>query len=389
LFISSVNISEINGQEQFVQPDAKRITRFAFTQLTGGIVILHARLNNFPDTLNFVLDTGSGGISLDSLTVVNFNLKPTASERTIRGIAGIRKVGFVNNQKLILPGLVVDSLNFHVNNYEILTSVYGLKIDGIIGYSLFSRYIIKLDYENYFIEVWEPGGIRYPRGGYLIKTPINNIPVMGAKVEDAREIAGRFYFDSGAGLALLLSEEFVKDSSILKKAKKIITTQAEGLGGKKQMRVTTIKRIKVGPYRFKKVPAYIFDDEFNATSYPQLCGLIGNDILRRFNTIFNYPEKEIHLLPNKRFNEPFDYSYTGLGIFMIDGEITVEDVIKDSPGEKAGFKVGDVIFAIEKDFSKNIQSYKNLLQHAGAKLKVLVMRNEELVFLTLVVKSIL
>jgi hypothetical protein len=237
--------------------------------------------------------------------------------------------------------------------------------------------------------VWEPGGIRYPRGGYLIKTPINNIPVMGAKVEDAREIAGRFYFDSGAGLALLLSEEFVKDSSILKKAKKIITTQAEGLGGKKQMRVTTIKRIKVGPYRFKKVPAYIFDDEFNATSYPQLCGLIGNDILRRFNTIFNYPEKEIHLLPNKRFNEPFDYSYTGLGIFMIDGEITVEDVIKDSPGEKAGFKVGDVIFAIEKDFSKNIQSYKNLLQHAGAKLKVLVMRNEELVFLTLVVKSIL
>jgi C-terminal processing protease CtpA/Prc len=105
--------------------------------------------------------------------------------------------------------------------------------------------------------------------------------------------------------------------------------------------------------------------------------------------VFNYQKKEIHLLPNKRFNEPFDYSYTGLGIYMVDGEIVVEDVIKDSPGEKAGFKPGDVIFAIEKDFSKNIQNYKTILQHAGAKLKVLVLRNDELEYLTLEVKSIL
>jgi predicted metalloprotease with PDZ domain len=155
------------------------------------------------------------------------------------------------------------------------------------------------------------------------------------------------------------------------------------------MRITTVKEFKIGPYRFKKVPAYIFEDDFNATSYPQLCGLVGNDIFRRFNTVFNYPDKEIHLVPNKRFTEPFDYAYTGLGIFLVDGEVTVEDVIKDSPGEKAGFKPGDIIYAIEKDFSRNIQSYKTMLQNAGAKLKVLVMRDDKLVFLTLAVRSIL
>jgi hypothetical protein len=381
--------SKVLGQEQFVPPVAKRITVFPFTQLTGGIVIIKATLGDFPDTLNFILDTGSGGISLDSQTVSQFKLRPTPSERSIRGIAGIRKVSFVLHQKLKLPGLQVDSLNFHVNDYTVLTSVYGVKIDGIIGYSFLSRYIVKMDYEKYNMEVWDPGKIKYPRGGLLLRPNINSIPVISGEVADARDILSRYYFDSGAGLALLFSEEFIKDSSLLKNKKKITLTQAEGMGGKKEMRVTTIKEFKLGPYRFRKVPTYIFEDEFNATSYPRLAGLVGNEIFRRFNTVFNYPDNEIHLLPNKRFREPFDYSYTGLGIYLVGNEVVVEDVIEGSPGEKAGFKPGDVIYAINKDFSKNIQAYKTLLQNPGAKLKILIMRGEKLLFLTLQVRSIL
>jgi predicted metalloprotease with PDZ domain len=85
-------------------------------------------------------------------------------------------------------------------------------------------------------------------------------------------------------------------------------------------------------------------DVFNVTSYPFTGGLIGNDLLRRFNMIINYPHREIHLLPNGRFKEPFDYTYTGLGVYYVDGKIMVEDVIKDSPADKAGFKIGDEVF---------------------------------------------
>jgi hypothetical protein len=222
-----------------------------------------------------------------------------------------------------------------------------------------------------------------------MKPAFTSIPNINGTANDAVEILSRFYFDSGAGLALLFSEQFVKDSSLLKKKRKKITvTQAEGLGGKKEMRVTTVKQFKLGPYRFRKVPTYLFEDEFNATSYPQVCGLVGNEILSRFNTVFNFPGREIHLLPNRKFSEPFDYAYTGLGIFLVDGEVIVEDVIKDSPGEKAGFKQGDIIFSIGSDFSNNIQKYKELLQQAGANLKVLVQRDGKLKFLNLKVGSI-
>jgi C-terminal processing protease CtpA/Prc len=67
----------------------------------------------------------------------------------------------------------------------------------------------------------------------------------------------------------------------------------------------------------------------------------------------------------------------------------VEDIMKDSPAEKAGFKVDDVIVAVNNNFSKNIQLYKNLFQNTGEKLKIIVKRNGRLVQLTLRIKSIL
>lgn len=377
------------AKEHNIFSSSNLITRFPFTMLSGGIIVIQVRLGNFPDTLNFILDTGSGGVSLDSMTVSYFHLPITPSERKLRGIGSMRKISYVINQTLHLSGLSVDHLDIHINDYDLLSSVYGIKIDGILGYSFLSRYIVKIDYDKNILEIWNPGIVKYPKRGILIKPVINGIPVFDASVADSNSSLSRFYFDTGAGLCLLMSEDFEKDSAILGKGKKIILTQAEGLGGKTSMKLTTVEEIKIGKYKFKKVPAHIFKDEYNVTAYPLLGGLIGNDLLRRFNLIINYGEKEIHLKPNTHFKETFDYSYTGLGIYLIEGKVLIEDVLKDSPGEKAGLMPGDVIMAINNNTESNIQTYKNMLQEAGARLKVLVIRNGEPIVKILKVSSIL
>jgi hypothetical protein len=373
----------------FSEEPAKLITQFKFQQFSGGVVIIQARVNNYPDTLNFILDTGSGGISLDSSTVVALSIPTLPSERTIRGIAGIRKVHFLYNATLHLPGLSLDSLNFHVNDYEILSSVYGVKIDGIIGYSFFSRYIVHFDYDNLLLSVYSQGDFKYKRGGYILKPLLTSIPIMQADFRDARRFNSRFYFDSGAGLCFLLSDDFNRDSVVLNPKKKPLLTQAEGLGGKMEMRLTTVKEVRIGPYRFRNVPTYIFEDVYNITAYPYLAGLIGNDLLRRFNVTLNYAKREIHLIPNSHYRSPFDYAYTGLGIYSVEGNIQVEDVIPGSPGEEAGFKVGDVLVGVGNNLSNNIQIYKNLLQSPGQRIKVIVNRNDSLLILTLRPDSIL
>lgn len=357
--------------------------------LTGGIIVLKAQVSDYKDSLSFIFDTGSGGISLDSTTAAKLKIPTRASEKTIRGIAGIRKVRFAYDHTLHLPGLSVDSLNFHINDYELLTSVYGEKIDGIIGYSFLSRYIVRINYDSMQISVHTKGTIKYPRGGYLMKPILANIPVTNATVRDEAEVSSRFYFDTGAGMCILLSSDFVEDSVFIRGKSKWYASQAEGLGGKAPMRQGVIKQVKIGPYKFRNVPAYIFDDEYNITSYPYLGGLIGNDLLRRFNLIINYDKRDIHLIPNSHYREQFDYSYTGLAMYYLDGVIRVVDVMKGSPAEKAGLLSDDVIMAVDNNFSQNIQTYKNMLQNPGQKIRVLVYRKGQPILLTVKVKSLM
>lgn len=377
------------GSKPSTAEPAQLITKFKFQQFSGGVVIIQAQVNNYPDTLNFILDTGSGGISLDSTTVEALDIPTLPSDRTIRGIAGVRKVNFLYNATLHLPGLSIDNLNFHVNDYEILSSVYGVKIDGIIGYSFFSRYIVHFDYDNLLLSVYTQGDFKYKRGGYTLKPVLNTIPIVQTSFADNAKFSSRFYFDTGGGLCFLLSENYAEDSAVLNPKKKPVLTQAEGLGGKMQMRLTTIKELRIGPYRFRHVPTYIFDDIYNVTAYPYLAGLVGNDLLRRFNVTLNYAMREIHLVPNSHYRAPFDYAYTGLGIYLVDGRIRVEDVIPESPGEKAGFKSGDVIISVGNNMSNNILTYKNLLQTPGQRIKIIISRNDSLSVLTLRPASIL
>lgn len=379
----------VGAQEEFIEPPSRDLTKVHFTQLTGGIVILQAKLGNFDDTLNFILDTGSSGISLDSTTVDFLKLKPTPTERTIRGIAGIRKVSFLYNQQLHFPGLTIDSLNFHINDYGILTAVYGEKIDGIIGYSVFSRYIMKLDYDSMKLTFSTIGTMRYPRGGYLLKPYINMLAAQTLRVRDEKAITSRFLYDMGAGVCMLLSRDFIADSNFMDRKRKKWIKEGEGLGGKIDMELTVIKEVKLGPYKFRNVPVYVFDDENNVTSYPYMGGLIGNDILRRFNVIINYSRNDIYIMPNSHYNDLFDYSYSGLELYFVEGMIIVGDVAVGSPAEAAGIKEGDEVVAVNKNFSQNLNQYKIALQVPNEKIKLILRRDNELKEIEFRVKSIM
>ncbi|MFM1795146.1 MAG: hypothetical protein RL642_1531 [Bacteroidota bacterium] len=385
-----VLIAQLYAQEQFVEPPSKYITSFPFRLLTGGVILLKAKVNNYPDSLNFVLDTGSGGISLDSITVEEFNIPVVESDKTIRGIGGIRKVSFLYGASLKLPGLQVDNLNFHVNDYSLLTSVYGIKIDGIIGYSFFSRYIVNINYDSLSIKVYSIGEYKYPSAGYVLNPMFTALPIQTLRFTDNGKFYNRFYLDTGAGLNFLLSESYAADSNVLKKRKKQpLLTQAEGVGGRTSMRITTVNEVKLGPYRFRKVPTYLFKDENNITNYPYLGGLIGNDLLRRFNTTFNYVKQEVHIIPNSHYRDDFDYAYHGLSLYYIDKQIIVDDVVPGSPADKAGFKKEDVVLALNNDISNNIQTYKTMLQEIGVKMNFVILREGKALQLSMKPISIL
>src|SRR5580698_215225 len=113
-------------------PVGRLLGTLRFRELYGGIVIGKGLLGDFPDSLTFIFDTGCGGISLDSLTALRLKLAASPSDSYIRGIAGMRREQLLNGMRLRFGNVALDSITMEVNNYDILTSVYGEKIDGIL-----------------------------------------------------------------------------------------------------------------------------------------------------------------------------------------------------------------------------------------------------------------
>jgi hypothetical protein len=387
ILLFSINGLCVKAQE--IKANAQPLAIIPFKQISGGVILIKACINDKPDSLNFILDTGSGGISLDSSTSITLGINSIESDTVISGIGGVQKVRYAFDETLHIGGLTIEHLAIHRYDYGLLSSVYGEKIDGVIGYPFFKRYIVQIDFQHNHILIYNPGKFHYPQNGTLMHIPTNPLPLQRVLVKDKKSADFDFFFDTGAGLPFLMSEQFIQDNAILSSSKNTYLTQAEGLGGKKQMRLTVVKSIKMGPYTFRKVPTYLFKDDFNVTAYPLSGGLIGNEILRRFNLIINYDQHEIHLLPNKHYYDAFEYGYSGLNLFLVNDCIMVEDVIPNSPADLAGLKIGDEVISVEGNFSGNLQQYKNMLQEPEKKLKLIIKRSGVLLSINMTTWSIL
>ena len=368
--------------------NAKLLQSISFKTYTGGVIVIQAKIDTISQPLNFIFDTGSSGISLDSATCKEFKIPTSNTDTSVSGIAGTRKVAYVFNKKFIVGGLVTDSLNFFVNDYTILGSVYGEKIDGIVGYSFISKYIFKIDFDSLKIDIFSPGKIKYELGSTTLKPSIARLVTTTLEIKDKINLEENLYFDTGAGLSLLLTESFVKQNKFLLNRRKPLITQMQGLGGKKSMGLTVIKRVKVGPYVFRNVPTSLYLENETNLFDKQTVGLVGNEILRRFNMVINYGVGEINIRPNNNYTDLFDYAYTGLTLYLSDSKIYIDDIIANSPAEKCGLKNGDIVIGIGSSFTGDIQTYEKLLQRANESIKVFVSRGDKIFFVTLVPLSI-
>lgn len=354
--------------------DSRYVGSIPFQTLSGGVLMVVGSLDGWKDSLHFILDTGSGGISIDATKSASMGFVSSESS-SLSGIGGISTVPVSNLHTLHLNGISTPELNFHVYDYRLLSSIYGVQIDGVIGYAFFSKYIIHLDHEKNLMGIFSIGKFSYPKRGKRLQMGDGKIPSYNIITADKKTTQYPFFIDSGAGLALLLNSDYSTDSAVFSGQKKFYTTRAEGVGGKKQMQLTTIKRMSFGPFVFKNVPTYVFNDENNVTGYPNQGGLVGNEILRRFNIILNYSDHVIHIVPNMHFNDPFEYGYAGFSMLLDGEDLVVEDVIADSPAFLAGLLSGDVIIGINGDFSGNIQRYRSMIQDSEKQLQLLIRRN--------------
>ena len=386
---------------KFARGEKQKRTVVPF-KLVNNLVVIPIFVNG-SDTLNFILDTGVNATLVTSLDGVDSLMLPNTTRIELSGLGDgepIVAIKALNNVVETIGmggyGQIIYLLEkdiFHLSIYM------GMRIHGLIGYSLFSNFVVEIDYRDREVTFHDPHSYRRRRRYQKIPMKVERgKPYIDATVTDPKGSSKKLKLlvDTGASHALsLYSEDSARKFEVPEKS--FHSFLGKGLTGDVYGEITRMKSFKVGKYKLKNpitsFPDY--NDVAKALSLSQRDGSIGAAMLKRFRVIFDYPKRQILIKKGSNYREPFRYNMSGIELFTpYPGKpyYQVASVRAGSEAEKAGILVGDRLIEID---GRSVLQYslnkvtRTLQEEPGKNIELLIERNGILIKYTFELKDIL
>lgn len=308
--------------------------------------------------LKFILDTGVRTTILTQKTFTDILNLSYSRKYTIAGPGGVKLVDayVTNNVSLELPGvsgrghamLVLEEDYLELRNY------LGTDVHGILGYELFSRFIIQIDYDKKILTLMTPERFKPSKKFHSMPIRIEDTkPYLTTPVilADGTKLDAKLLVDSGASHGLMLEPS--SDSRIRVPDSTVSSVIGRGLGGDITGKIGRIRSLFLGYFRLDDPvanfpdPNSYFDSLKMGTTARN--GAIGGEVLSRFTVVFNFPAEQIHLRKNSSFKKKFHYNLSGLLVKAKGSRLNVFEVMevrKQSVSYKAGVMEGDIIISI-------------------------------------------
>ncbi|NNE68447.1 MAG: PDZ domain-containing protein [Pyrinomonadaceae bacterium] len=240
---------------------------------------------------------------------------------------------------------------------------------GVIGASIFNKYVVEIDTEKEVIKLFDPKGYDSSKSGEALDLTITRtkpyitIPV---SVDGKKAIPVKTVVDTGASSALMLSAD--SNPGFVIPDKSIQGVFGAGIGGDVTGKMVRVEKVAFGRHSLNNVVTLFKNGPVPANGQ----GLIGMRILERFLITFDYQNKKMYLKPNGNFDKPFEYDMIGLALRPAASGMRVADVIKGSPAFEAGIRKDDVITGFngqEATFDR-WSNVNNRLRKPGKKLTI-------------------
>jgi outer membrane lipoprotein-sorting protein len=305
--------------------------------------------------LNFILDSGAGGPVVDTDVAKKLGLQ-TVGKLEARGAGeGTQEANLLTLHRMRVGDVVIDSAAATAISLSFLNKYEGMPIEGIVGYDLFSRFVVKIDYQNEKITLYEPSRFKYEGKGESIPITLeDNHPHVKAIVDGKYE--GNFVIDCGARSSLTLHTPFVEEHNLLSNSgKKVDVLAGVGVGGKVMGKATRMQSIQIGDFIIPAPLTNLSSAKAGAFSSEKTDGNIGGGILKRFTVIFDYGNSRMILEPNANFAYEDNLDMAGLWLTRENDTTRVDFVVDDSPAGRAGVKEGDVIVSVNGKLAKDLQ----------------------------------
>ena len=340
--------------------------------------------------LKFIVDTGVRTSILTQKSFTDILNLPYARKYTISGPGGEKLVDayITNNVTLQLPGVIGrgHALLVLEQDYLELRNYLGTDVHGILGYELFSRFIVEINYERKIMKLMQPKKFRVKRKFQSLPIRIEDTkPYLTTPIvlQNGTQLTAKLLVDSGASHGLMLDQ--TSDSRIEVPETYVSSVLGRGLGGEIRGKVGRIKMLQMGEFRLHD-PIVNFPDPHSyfdtlKTGLAPRNGSIGGEVLSRFTVIFNFPKEEIYLKKNHAFKKAFHYNLSGLNVRAKGSRLDVyevTDVRAQSAAAKAGIQQGDIIVNVNGIPTRSVDL--NVLNgifnfKPGKKISVTIERN--------------
>jgi len=362
-------------------------------EVHNNLIVVPVLLNGMLP-LKFIIDTGVRTSILTQKAYTDILNLSYARKLSIAGPGGenIIEAYITNGVDLNLPGvegrghalLVLEEDYLELRNY------LGTDVHGVLGYELFSRFVIKVNYKERMLTLMTPEKLHTGRKYEKIAITVEDTkPYLLTDVTqaDGKKKKLKLLVDSGASHSLLL--EPYSDSEIKMPIDGTSCVVGRGLGGEIRGKSGRLKNLELGRFDLENVIANYPDPNSYMDTLKKgqtfRNGSIGGEILSRFTVIYNFSKEEMYLKKNSDFKKGFYYNLSGLtlrakGVRLDKYEIT--DVRKASASDKAGLLIGDEIVSInglktEGINLNQVNGYLNL--KPGKKLNLSIKRNNTLI----------
>ena len=254
----------------------------------------------------------------------------------------------------------------------------GRHIDGIIGYDLLKNYVVEISYAEKEFHIYESKGFKYDGDGEEFDVKLTwSIPHIPARVElvTGEVLEGEYWVDTGARTSLDFNTPLVHKHDLLQKVGDYYTYYTAGIGAKEaEHHKGRVKKFSFGSFSFEQVPTGLSEAARGIQSNKKVHGIIGDEILERFDITFDYPKKKMYFEPNALYKKEFLVDASGIGLQLDPSQtkVLIHEVHEHSPAMEAGLKVNDEIVGVNgqpaSDYS--LVQLREMFCEAGTMVKL-------------------